>query len=139
MENNCIYLKIVGSRVFAYGDMQSLEDAEKKEPTGRLYDKTVTFEEWTACGGTARVVAGKIVLGSPEEFALERNIETIRNERNIRLRACDKVSPMRWNAMTEAQRQAWTDYRQALLDIPQRPGFPWGGDVEKAPWPVKPE
>ena len=55
------------------------------------------------------------------------------------LTACDKVSPMRWNAMTEAQRQAWTDYRQALLDIPQRPGFPWGGDVEKAPWPVKPE
>ena len=41
--------------------------------------------------------------------------------------------------MTEAQRHSWTVYRQALLDIPQQPGFPWNGDPDRVPWPVKPE
>jgi hypothetical protein len=30
--------------------------------------------------------------------------------------------------------QAWRDYRQALRDIPQQPGFP-----ENIQWPTKPE
>ena len=30
-------------------------------------------------------------------------------------------------------------YRQALRDLPQQPGFPWGGpDDPVCPWPVKP-
>jgi hypothetical protein len=29
-------------------------------------------------------------------------------------------------------------YRQALLDIPEQEGFPWGGVVEDAPWPEIP-
>jgi cell pole-organizing protein PopZ len=60
-------------------------------------------------------------------------------------------NPLRWNDMTEAQQQAWTDYRRALLDMPNDPAFPWydtvvttnpawGSSVEvsKAPWPTKP-
>ena len=28
-------------------------------------------------------------------------------------------------------------YRQALRDLPQQPGFPWGGpDDPECPWPV---
>lgn len=41
---------------------------------------------------------------------------------------------LRWAALTAAQQQAWADYRQALLDIPQQSGFPH--DVV---WPTKPE
>lgn len=41
---------------------------------------------------------------------------------------------LRWAALTDAQRQAWADYRQALLDIPEQAGFPH--DIT---WPNKPE
>ncbi len=129
-----IWLRIVKSEVVAYGDEETLN----KAANGR-FDMVLTAEEWKRHGCTARIEDDRIVLGDPELVAYERNSETIRNERYLRLRQCDKVSPMRWNAMTEAQRQAWTDYRQALLDIPQQAGFPWGGDVEAVPWPVKPE
>ena len=43
-------------------------------------------------------------------------------------------NPLRWAALTAEQQQAWVDYRQALLDIPQQSGFPH--DVV---WPTKPE
>lgn len=134
-----IYLKVIGDKIKAFGDLQSLNDAEAKYKTGRLFDFSVTPEEWESANSTARMVDGSIVLGLPQDFIKEQQAELIRSERYLRLRACDKISPMRWNAMTEAQRADWTAYRQALLDIPQQPGFPWGGDPGKAPWPVQPE
>ena len=39
---------------------------------------------------------------------------------------------LRFNSMSAEQQQAWADYRQALLDIPQQSGFPH--DVV---WPTK--
>ena len=139
MDESKIWLKMIGSRILAFGDQESLENAEARHKTGRLYDMEVSIEQWEACGGVARLEEGHIVLGEPAEMVFERNAEIIRNERYLRLRQCDKISPMRWNAMTEAQRADWTAYRQALLDIPQQEGFPWGGDPGKAPWPVQPE
>jgi hypothetical protein len=61
----------------------------------------------------------------------------IRQERDMKLIA--EVDPiagnaLRWAALTVEQQQAWADYRQALLDIPQQSGFP--RDVV---WPTKPE
>lgn len=44
-----------------------------------------------------------------------------------------------WNATTDEEKKAWTEYRIALLNIPQQEGFPWGGDSEKVPWPKIPE
>lgn len=44
------------------------------------------------------------------------------------------VSPLMWDAMSEAQRDVWRAYRQALMDVPQQPGFPY--DIQ---WPTKPE
>jgi hypothetical protein len=40
---------------------------------------------------------------------------------------------LRWAALSDAERQAWADYRQALLEIPQQEGFP-----HNVAWPVKP-
>jgi hypothetical protein len=40
---------------------------------------------------------------------------------------------LRWAALTEAEQQAWADYRQALLDVPEQLGFPH--DVD---WPDRP-
>lgn len=39
-------------------------------------------------------------------------------------RYVDEINAVRWASMTEAEQQAWTNYRQALLDIPEQPGFP---------------
>lgn len=58
-----------------------------------------------------------------------------RNKRDELLRIqIDTINAVRWAAMDEAQRTAWTAYRQALLDVPQQAGFPF--DVS---WPIKPE
>lgn len=61
----------------------------------------------------------------------------VRAERDMKLST--EVDPiagnaLRWAALTAEQQQAWADYRQALLDIPQQSGFPH--DVV---WPTKPE
>lgn len=61
----------------------------------------------------------------------------VRTERDRRL--ATEIDPiasnaLRWAALTLEQQQAWADYRQTLLDIPQQAGFPH--DVV---WPSKPE
>lgn len=134
-----IYLKIIDGTVMAYGDEFSLNSAEEEFKTGRLFDAVVTPEEWKAGDCTANLINGSIVLGLQSEQKLALQAEAIRGERYLRLRQCDKMSPMRWNVLTEEQKQAWADYRQALLDIPQQEGFPWNGDIEAVPWPEKPE
>jgi len=40
---------------------------------------------------------------------------------------------LRWSSLSEEEKQAWADYRQALLDIPQQEGFP-----HSVVWPTKP-
>ena len=46
----------------------------------------------------------------------------------------DSVNPMRWEAMSDEQKDAWRVYRQALLDVPQQEGFP-----TNIIWPNMPE
>ena len=134
-----VYLKIYKGNVEAYGDIASLENAEAEMQTGRLFDYAVPVDEWASNGSVARIASGKVVLGLPPEQIREEQAETIRWERYLRLRQCDKISPMRWNAMTSEEQQAWTDYRIALLNIPQHKDFPWDGDPDKVPWPKQPE
>ena len=126
-----IYLKIVGSEVEAYGDEASLD--------GAGCDRIVSMVEWKKCGCAAHVVNGEVVLGLPDAEAFERNASIVREERRLRLEECDGMNPMRWEGLTEEQKQAWRDYRQALLDITDKPGFPWNGNAEIAPWPKQPE
>ncbi len=57
-----------------------------------------------------------------------------RNKRRVLLkRFVDIYHPLRWNSLTPEQQSAVADYRQALLDITDQPGFP--GDVQ---WPARP-
>ena len=61
----------------------------------------------------------------------------VRAERDMKLSS--EVDPiagnaLRWAALTPEQQQAWADYRQALLDIPEQAGFPH--DVV---WPSEPK
>ena len=45
----------------------------------------------------------------------------------------DTINGVRWSLMTNAQQNAWTAYRQALLDVPAQEGFP-----KTIIWPDKP-
>lgn len=72
-----------------------------------------------------RAVAGE--FGEIAEFEVPVDVTgddalaMIRSERDAILETdVDPIvsNPLRWNAMTEAKRQEWTDYRQALLDLP---------------------
>jgi hypothetical protein len=56
--------------------------------------------------------------------------EQVRAERNALLKASD------WTQVVDApvDQAAWSDYRQALRDLPAQEGFPYS--VE---WPTKPE
>ena len=59
----------------------------------------------------------------------------VRRKRNLLLKkTVDTVNPIRWSAMSEQQKNDWTSYRQALLDIPQQATFP-----NNVIWPSKPE
>ena len=63
--------------------------------------------------------------------------EDVRMQRDFKLRReVDPISSnaLRWASLTEEQRQAWADYRQALLDVPQQEGFP-----HNVVWPIKPD
>lgn len=61
--------------------------------------------------------------------------QDMRFERDKRLsETVDKLNAARWSAMTQAQQTAWSEYRQALLDITLQPGFP-----KQIQWPNKPE
>lgn len=73
----------------------------------------------------------------PTQFELDaKAADAVRAERDMKLSS--EVDPiagnaLRWASLTAEQQQAWADYRQALLDVPDQAGFPH--DVV---WPTKP-
>ena len=74
-----------------------------------------------------------------EEEIAHGALESIKVEREIRDRILvEEVDPivsnaLRWNDMTDAKRTEWTNYRQALLDVPAQAGYP-----DNITWPTKP-
>jgi hypothetical protein len=57
-----------------------------------------------------------------------------RKRNNLLKQTVDRINPLRWESYSQEQKDAWTEYRQALLDVPQQEGFPLN-----ITWPVKPE
>ena len=77
-----------------------------------------------------------VVFKSQEELVADFELAAagVRYERDKLLRReVDSINQMRWEDLNETERQAWRDYRQSLLDIPEQVGFPWS-----VTWPVKP-
>jgi hypothetical protein len=56
----------------------------------------------------------------------EQLVENARGQRDALLSEVDRIvgNPLRWASFSQAQQTAWANYRQALLDVPQQPGFP---------------
>jgi hypothetical protein len=46
----------------------------------------------------------------------------------------DTINAIRWEGMSQQEKDDWSSYRQALLDIPQQEDFP-----RNIVWPTKPE
>jgi len=72
-----------------------------------------------------------------DEARFNRQADIIRLIRNTRL--IQEVDPiasntLRWQELSQQQRNSWAEYRQLLLDVPQQSGFPF--DVV---WPNPPE
>ena len=70
--------------------------------------------------------SGKVKAMTQAEINAEIAAE-VRAMRDSKLAA--EVDPiatnaLRWAALTADEQQALADYRQALLDVPQQPGFP---------------
>lgn len=81
-------------------------------------------------GGQWRQAWNVVALSNEEKQAIESGkASSVRSERNSRLASCD------WTQLPDAlvDASAWQLYRQALRDVPDQEGFPWG--VE---WPAQP-
>lgn len=72
--------------------------------------------------------------GTDEVTMQVHNTATIRAERDRRLQSCDWTQ-LPDAALTDEQVTEWATYRQALRDITEQGGFPWGGDIDAVPWP----
>ena len=66
----------------------------------------------------------------------EQKASDVRLQRNhLLVSEVDPIvtNPLRWAELSSTVQQQWTDYRTALLDVPQQSGFP-----NEVVWPTKP-
>lgn len=93
------------------------------------------------CADTANTnIPGVIKVLTEEQYLSMRETETaiksmqVRNERDYKIRSeIDVYNPIRWEMLTEEQKQLLRVYRSELLDVPQQAGFPW-----EVVWPTRP-
>jgi hypothetical protein len=95
----------------------------QKYINGVLVDMTEEDIAWYA---SARAAAEKEDIKQKTQSAREKR------DKLLRLNV-DSLNPIRWAALTDEQKASWSVYRQALLDVPQQPGFP-----HNVIWPEKP-
>jgi hypothetical protein len=125
-----VYLIVKDGQIIPGTDLASLQ-----EFTGIGEYTTVTEEEYYAVNGLVRLIDAKIILGKTEaERRIEMEDEVRARRDKIFLDTVDRVNGLRWEAMAEAEKEAWRAYRQALLDIPEQEGYPFS-----VAWPEKPE
>lgn len=85
---------------------------------------------WALCDAWLAEGNSLLPIETDEELSIR-----VRGERDSLLAAdVDTINAVRWAAMSGAHQAAWTAYRQALLDVPEQPGFP-----ASITWPVAPQ
>jgi hypothetical protein len=126
-----VYLAKKGGQVVFHIDLQSLRDLYGVSSA----DMTIPLQEFEAAEGLARVIDGKIFLGKTDAEKRAEKEEEVRAKRDrILLGTVDRVNGIRWETMPEGEKARWREYRQALLDIPEQPGYP-----DAVTWPEIPE
>lgn len=121
----------------AHGDLIRLYEDEKEippqeDPDGQQrpggYSYT-TYEARMALPDGAPESAPDLWAQQIKDADRKTEAAAARKERDRLLLACD------WAVLPDAQteRTAWETYRQALRDVPEQVGFPYGID-----WPIRP-
>jgi len=94
-------------------------------------DHTQSAESSVVFNGTSCVQEWSVSDASEEEIASRTASQSkaVRDDRNQRLTNCD------WTQLPDApvNTESWSEYRQALRDIPEQANFPW--DII---WPDEP-
>jgi hypothetical protein len=75
----------------------------------------------------ARAIAGEFgVIAEWTPPTTDELSQQARWKRDALLQEVDSIvgNPLRWASFSQTQQTAWANYRQALLDVPQQPGFP---------------
>ena len=113
-----------GGTVYQYSVSAGIEQVN-----GKWFTKYVlgpTFTDTTAEDGT--------VITAAETEAAYKAQKDAEQAKSVRATRDAKLAETDWRFRTDmVPNQAWTDYCQALRDVPSQEGFPW--NVE---WPVKP-
>lgn len=88
----------------------------------RILDPSNAYSIWDV---DAYIAEHPEMLIDMQVIEMERLTREARAKRdNLLKETVDSVNPMRWEALTDVQKDAWRAYRQALLDVPQQEGFP---------------
>jgi len=74
----------------------------------------------------------------PQPPTAEELFLRLRAIRDAKLSATDHLI-MPDYPLSDEEKAAWTEYRQALRDLPGLEGAPWDGGGEKTPWPARPD
>lgn len=126
-----------------YISASGIVDCEIEHPVYGWVPYTLTPDDTDETINNADLLAAMLENGDvaayvpPTQAELDEVAATaVRLERDTKL--ATEVDPiagnaLRWAELTAEQQQVWSDYRQALLDIPQQSGFP-----HEVVWPVKP-
>ena len=125
-------------RVTFYEEITNLEAIAPEDPAGAPGP-----ERWRAAcyplmvpdqpGIEARIEANESAWRARAVGeASQKEAERVRRGRDARLAQCDYTMGADYPA-TDAEREAWRAYRQALRDIPEQEGFPWGVTWPEAP------
>ena len=88
----------------------------------RILDPSNAYSIWDV---DAYIAEHPEMLIDMQAIEAEELTQKARARRDYLLKeTVDSVNPMRWEAMSDEQKDAWRAYRQALLDVPQQEGFP---------------
>lgn len=69
-----------------------------------------------------------------EKHAKDKANEILARRDKILLETVDRINGIWWESMSEDMRNAWREYRQALLDITKQSGYPF-----MVEWPTEPK
>lgn len=135
-------IQITEVRNAVYTDINGSIDCEINHPEFGWIPYTLRDDDadTTINNSDLKTILGSNIAAYVAPTQAELDAEAAQNVRGVRDdKLADEVDPiagntLRWNALTDAQRAAWTQYRTDLLNVPQQAGFPH--DVT---WPTKPE
>jgi len=143
-DNKTIYS--LNNTSFSGSEIMYTNDQQVSRDGNVVYENMITFDEYTALDQEEKEnweVVKKFYSRTPipisemetilNNYLLGNNWNTIRNERNKRLRDTDKYTIPDWPHPTEDVKQAWLDYRQALRDLPTNTE-----DPSNPVWPIAP-